>query len=433
MRTARRHPERATAKRPEVSVREVSLREVSVRAALLLVATSLVVGCVPSSGKSGVPGELDVALFEAPTELVFSQRVTVGSRFDVFIVGRRTDDEARVLQSPVTSSDDGVLSVVASELVEDGEGDEATERRRVTVELVGRGEAALVLGGDGADPIDRILLRAAEPKKVELLDGTLLGSVVDSRLPERFSLVDSREVFFVIGATDRCGGGVLDLGGVLVEALDPASSEELPVMTPYLTAVRSDETGALLATPSLPDDDPLSPRETLLQVSAPGLTEPVRYEVKVAPASAVDEVDVAVATAEPGKATLWGRAFTDDLEVLGLSFDWSSNARVTLDPSEGPMTVANISFPAEGEPADERPALVTAEVFGTEEDLDLLTLQDESALKTGRVPPGADETPAAPVGPSCGGGAATPCDPYQAAFALGALFLGRRLKRRKRS
>lgn len=423
MRTARRHPERATAKRPEVSV----------RAALLLVATALVVGCVPSSGKSGVPGELDVALFQAPTELVFSQRVTVGSRFDVFVVGRRTDDEARVLESPVTSSDDGVLSVVASELVEEGEGDEAIQRRRVTVELVGRGEAALVLGGEGADAVDRIVLRAAEPKRLELLDGTLLGSVVDTRSPERFSLVDRSEVFFVVGATDRCGAGVLDLGGVLVEALDPASSEELPLTTPYLTAVRSDETGAWLATPSLPDDDPLAPRETLLQLSAPGLAEPVRYEVKVAPASAVDEVDVAVAAAEPGKATLWGRAFTDDLEVLGLSFDWSSNARVTLDPSEGPMTIATISFPAEGEPADERPALVTAEVFGTEEDLDLLTLQDESALKTGRVPPVADETPAAPVGPSCGGDAATPCDPYQAAFVLGALFLGRRLKRRKRS
>lgn len=398
-------------------------------ALLLVVIAAVTAGCVESSGKKGVPGEEDVALFEAPTELAFAERVTLGSRFDVMVVARRTADEPRVLGGAFSSSDDDVLRVVSSEVVKEGEGDDAIERQRVSVEVTGPGEAYLVAtDGEGAD-FDRILVRGAEPARVELLDGTLLGSVVDARLPERISLVDRRETLFVVAATDRCGGAMLDLGGVVVEPHDPDSTEETPLTTPYLTAVVADA-GVWVTNGLLSDAEPLVPRETHLRLSAPGLEEPAVYEVKVVPASAVDEVDVAVASASEGAAVVWGRAYSDDDEVIGLSYDWSGNGRVTLDRSEGPLASVDISFPAEGEPADERPALVTAEVFGTEEDLDLLTLRSESELRTGRVPP-LEET-AAPSGPSCGG-SEDACDPYQAALAFGALLFGRQLKRRKRS
>ncbi len=412
-----RRRERTAAKTPDASARW----------ALLAVAALLtLVGCVESSGKTGVPGEQDVALFEAPTELAFGERLTVGSRFDVLVVGRRADDEARVLEGSFASNDPDVLRVIGTQL-EDGE---SAKRQRVSVELTGAGEAFLVLRDESGTDIDRVHVMAAEAESAELLDGTLLGSVVDARLPARIGVVDGKEVPLVVAATDRCGGALLDLGGIGVEAREPSSSEEVPLQTPYLS-VGVDDAGVWLIEGVLSEEDPLVPREAHLQLDGAGLAEPIVYEVKVVPASAVDEVDVAVATAAPGVASVWGRAYADDEEVIGLSYDWSSNARVTLGSSEGPVTEASISFPAEGEPADERPALVSAEVFGSEDEIDLLTLQDESELRPGRVPL-SDDAPATPAGPSCGGSQEV-CDPYQAGFLLGAVLLGRRLKRRKRS
>lgn len=417
MTTAWPHRDR-TAKRAERSPRWLAV--------VTAVAFALLSGCVAGAAKSGVPGEEDVALFDASTELVFAERLTVGSRVDVFVVARRGDDEARVLAGALSSSDESVLRVVWSDVRREGEGESAYRRHEALVELTGPGEAHLVLEDADGAAIDRILLKAAVPKTVELLDGTLLGSAVDARLPETIGLVDRQEVPFAVSATDACGGALLDLGGVGVAALDPATSDdEQPTPSPYLKAVAADA-GLWLLEGLLSDDEPLTPRDADVQLRVAGADEPVRYRVKVVPASAVDEVDVAVAAAEPGVATLWGRAYADDDEVIGLSYEWGSNDRVTLSVGQGPMTRADISFPAEGEPSDERPALVSAEVFGTEEEIDLLTLKDESELTAGRVPP-LEETPA-PTGPSCGGAKQT-CDPYELAFLLGALLLGRRLQR----
>lgn len=399
------------------------------RGVVVALALAVVSGCVPPSPKRGVPGEQDVALFDASTQLAFEERLTVGSRVDVSVVGRRGDDEERVLAGTLASSDEDVLRVVSSAIGEEGEGDAAYSRHEAVVEMMGPGEAHLMLfGADGA-VIDRVLMKAAVPREVELLDGTLLGSAVDARLPEGFALVAGQEVTFVVAATDRCGAPMIDLGGVAVDALAPSSEGEEPAVSPYLNAVVADA-GVWLLTGMLPNDDPLAPRQVDLRLRGSGIDEPVRYALRVVPASAVDEVDVAVARAEPGVATVWGRAFADDEEVIGLSYDWESNPRVTLNTDEGPIVTANISFPAEGEPADERPAIVRAEVFGTEEELDLLTLRDESALKPGRVPPVESDAPA--VGPSCGGEQQT-CDPYQLGFFITALLLGRRLKRKQRA
>lgn len=400
-------------------------RALGLRAALFSLAVVVVAGCFPPATKSGVPGEQDVALFDAETHLVFAERLTVGSRVDVSVVARRGDDEERVLKGSLASSDEGVLHVVSSRIVKEGEGESAYERHEAVVELTGPGEAHLVLLGADGSFLDRILLKAARPASVELLDGTLLGSAVDARLPDRFALVDRREVTFVVAPTDRCGGAMLDLGGVQLEVLEATSSEE-PDPSPFVNAVVATP-GVWALTGTLPDDEPLTPRRAKLRLEGSGLAEPVDYALQVVAPSAVDEVDVAVARAEPGVATVWGRAFADDEEVIGLSFDWESNARVTLNVSEGPIAIANISFPAEGEPPDERPAQVSAEVFGTEDTLDLLTLRDESQLRPGRVPP--VEIPP-PSGPSCGAEEAA-CDPYQLGFFITALLLGRRLTRKR--
>lgn len=425
MTTAR--PQRVrTATRAEARARGALV--VLVPAALALLAAGLP-GCVPASGKTGAPGEKDVALFDAESELVFGERLTAGSRVTVYVAARRGDDEERVVEGTLRSSDEDVVRVESSFVRRVGEGDTAYRRHEALLEVTGPGEAHLLLEGADGEVIDQKLLKAAVPKAVELLDGTLLGSAVDARLPERLALVDGEPVTFAVAATDRCGGGLLDLGGVRVAALDPATvDDEEPEASPYLDVSLAD-TGAWVLEGALPDDDPLTPRSAVVQLQVPGVDEPIRYQLKVVPPSAVDEVDVAVAAAEPGVATLWGRAFADDQEVIGLSYEWDSNDRVTLSVGQGPLTRATISFPAEGEPLDERPALVSAEVFGTEEELDLLTLKDESELRPGRVPP-VESTPP-PVGPSCGGAQET-CDPYAVASLFGALLLGRRLTRVRR-
>ena len=105
-----------TARRADAS----SLRVLALLPALLLL--GCLAGCTEPSGKKGVPGELDIALFEAATELVFAERMTVGSRFEVFVVGRRTDDEERVRNASFTSNDTGVLRVLGAELEEAAEG-----------------------------------------------------------------------------------------------------------------------------------------------------------------------------------------------------------------------------------------------------------------------------------------------------------------------
>lgn len=400
-------------------------RALAWRQGLAALTLAFVVGCFPPSTKGGVPGEHDVALFDADTQLVFAERLTVGSRVDVTVTPRRGDDEDRVLAGTLASSDESVLRVVSSAVGEEGEGESAYSRHEAVVELTGPGEAHLELRAADGSVLDRILLKAARPRSVELLDGTLLGSAVDARVPHSFALVDRREVIFTVGATDRCGGAMLDFGGVELTTLVPGDDEE-PERSPYVHNVVA-SSGVWSLTGALPVDDPLVPRRVTLRLSGASLAEPIDYALTVVPPSAVDEVDVAVATAEPGVATVWGRAFVDDEEVIGLSFEWESNARVTLNVSEGPVAIASISFPAEGEPADARPALVTAEVFGTEGSLDLLTLRDESQLKTGRLPP--VDAPA-PTGPSCGGTSET-CDPYQLGFFITALLLGRRLTRKR--
>src|SRR5690606_13542333 len=113
--------------------------------------------------------------------------------------------------------------------------------------------------------IDRVLMKAAVPREVELLDGTLLGSAVDARLPEGFALVAGQEVTFVVAATDRCGAPMIDLGGVAVDALAPSSEGEEPAVSPYLNAVVADA-GVWLLTGMLPNDDPLAPRQVDLRL-----------------------------------------------------------------------------------------------------------------------------------------------------------------------
>lgn len=394
-----------------------------------LVGTLCLLGtsCLAPSGKTGVPGELDTVLFAAQSELVFTERLVTGGALSLRLAARRSADDEAILRASLRSSDDSIAAVQQVQLQPAAEGDHMELHAEVA--LLGAGEAKLAVRADDA-VLDQISVRVVAPAQLGLLDGSLLASDVDARLPLAFALADGTTTPIALEVIDRCGGAALDLGAVQIaldEAgaaepnADPTPTDEVAVASPLEVQVETPSTPMTLAA-ALPADDPLTPRSRRLLLSHPALSEPVHYDVKVVPPSAVDEVDVEVVTANPSEASLWARAYSDDVEVIGLTYSWDSSPRVTLDRREGTLVSATVSFPEAGAPADERPALVGAEVYGTAGERDLLALTSTADLVATRLPP---REQAAPTGPSCGG-TASACDPYGAAL----LMIGFRSRRR---
>ena len=103
-----------------------------------------------------------------------------------------------------------------------------------------------------------------------------------------------------------------------------------------------------------------------------------------------------------------------------LAFSWRADERVTLSASQGLAIEALVSLPAEGEPPDDRPATVTAEVLGEEGTLDLFTARQE----TDRGAPARAVVVEEGAASGCG---ADPCDPFAAAMLIGAFALRRRV------
>jgi hypothetical protein len=105
--------------------------------------------------------------------------------------------------------------------------------------------------------------------------------------------------------------------------------------------------------------------------------ETLSFAVDVVGRGDVDEVHAEVASVDTQASTarVWGRAFVDDVDVIGLTYDWSVDERVGLDAINGPAVTASIGFVPDEAGVDLRPATITAEVFGTAGVTDLLVLQ----------------------------------------------------------
>jgi hypothetical protein len=393
------------------------LVDVVVAAGVVVAATS----CVDETpaGTSGVRGNV---VFQAPTDLVWSSRLAVGSTFDVSAVAR-SKKNALASGATVKSSDDDV-AVVDAVVVDDG-----AVSFRVTVKAPGLADLVVADDDNAATEggeVDHIRLQAARAVTTTLVDAALVGATdaVDPSLPARFGVVDDDTVRVLVAGTDRCGEALLDLGASVVvvaapEGVDPAS----------LASVAADGPAAFVITPA-------GTGSLRLQLQTPGL-EPLDFDVDVVARSSIDEVRVeaAAADAEAGTVSLWGRAFVDDREIVGQDFSWTASERVTLATPEGPATTATIAFPAADQPADERPATVTAEVVGEEDSVDLFALTDTSLVVAREAPParpeGATEVDAddesSTGGASCGGGET--CDAL-AALLPGLSLVGLRRRRR---
>lgn len=338
-------------------------------------------GCVPGCLSAGLldgerAGAEGVLAFRTETALAFSERLVVGSAFPVTFRALEDDNAALVNGAVLTSSDTDVFAV---------------EGPLVTV--VGSGTAELVVERDGA-ALDRVTLRSAWAASTVLASGALLGATdsVDARLPRAFALLPDVVTTLLVAAVDRCGGDLLDLHASALESDGVQMS--IDAAAPAAFAITADVAGDAELTLKTPGLDDLTLRVT---VAAPG---------------DVDEIQVAPSRAEGATVTLFGRAFVDDVEIVSpMSFSWRSEPRVVLESTQGLVVRANVSFPAEGEPPDERPATVGAEVFGETGTLDLLR---STVVQTLGEPARASEA----VEPTVRGCRGEPCDPELALLGL---------------
>jgi hypothetical protein len=365
----------------------------------------------------GTTGRLGKLVFQAPTDLVWSSRLVSGSTFAVTVLAR-SEKNALSDDATVAVDDDSVVGLDEIEVA----GGEL--RFRVTARSPGRADLII---SDGETAIDRIGLQAAAAVDAVLVDAALVGGTdaVDPRLPGDVAVVADAETRVLVSAVDRCGEALLDLGASSVSITVPEGIDP-----DRIAVVNADGPAAFVVAPVAAGDFAFT-------LNTPGLA-PLAWDVVAVERSRIDEVRVAAATAdaEAGTVTLWGRAFVDDLEVVGSDFTWEASERVTLSATSGPATIATIAFADADQPPDDRPATVTAELVGEEGTLDLFALTEGELVVARGEPPqrpaeadreGATDDAVAAAGAGCGADA--PCDPFVAGVALGGLRFGRRRRR----
>jgi hypothetical protein len=359
--------------------------------ALATLVGAALVGCVDGGLDEGeVLGRERKVAFSTETQLAFTTRLALGSRFTVKKRALDPEEKAIVDAARLESSAPEVVAI-------DG-GD---------VTVTGPGSADLVVVGDDG-VIDRITLQAAVPGATTLASGPVLSVVntVDARLPSTFAVRTDADTLFFVSSLDKCGGELLDLHASHLEA-----SGDVPA------AIDEKSAASFVVKTQVPGN-------LTLTLKSPGI-EDLAYSVKSVEPSAVDEVHAAPTSLEGTTVTLFGRAFIDDVELVAdLAFSWSANERVTLGATQGMAVSADVSFPVDGAPPDDRPAIVTAEVFGESGSVNLIGAVSVNDLgPPARVPP----PPPQPTGGGCGGGAA-PCDPAAALVGLFGLGGLRRLR-----
>lgn len=382
----------------------------SLLAAWLLLGT---VGCpVVEEPPPGVGGLDGVLAFDAPTELVFSENISLGSRFSV--TARPLERGAVVLGE---TADVGVSSEDITVTVTERSDDEIT----FDVGLDGPGVFRLAVSVDGAI-VDRVNLTAVPPATTTLVDGAVLGyaGLIDAQLPASFSFLTERTFAVGVAAVDRCGNGILDLGASTVVAEEGSGVAVTP------TELGGFDLVAEGAAPAAFD----------LTLQSPGLA-PLGYRAKSVDSNAVDEVRVNMVTADSaeGTFTAWGRPFADGAEVLGLEdITWAGNARISLTTSVGPLVDGVVDYAASEDPEYPTDAILMASGLGEEGSLNLLGLLTTDVVTSRAAPPTRpgdddDDTPA-DTSVSCAScGDAPVCDPLAALLPIHAL---RRLRRRRR-
>lgn len=366
-------------------------------AALVAVSSACDTFSPPPEGALGDEGRV---YFQPEIEAVLTVRMMVGSVFSMKAEEANDEDRSKVAAGYFVSTNSDVIEVI--------EGGTLGGTFRVS----GPGTASIEVHSDAGERIDAITLSGDEAALLELLDAKLVGASVDARLPERFAIAEGNDSPFFVAAESACGDALLALGGFTASFEDGTlatfeRSEEDGDLTYFLRPQALGHTAFTLENES-------------------GAT--IDYELEVVATDDVDVVTNAPAASESPTVEFWGRAFASGTEVIGLDYNWSSpNGRVTVSRAQGPNVIASVTFPAEGEPEDTRPAQIQAEVYGVTDVVDIFGLQTADLVGQ-RVEPRESNSSAGGFDPAgCNGDSSTQtCG----AMALGGIWFWRRKKRR---
>ena len=367
-------------------------------AAILVAACCTLTACdwfdAPPGGSLGEEG---VVYFQPEIDAVTTVPLMVGSVFTMKAVANDAEDDAKVASGFFVSLDSNVIEII--------EGGTLGGQLRVS----GPGTVTLEVHSEAGDRLDAISLRAEIASSIEFLDAKIVGASVDARLPARFAVVEDHPAPLFIAVESACAEALLAVGGI------EATWEDGTVAT----LTRSETAGDLTYT--------LEP----LALGSSGLTLAVEsgakidYEIDVVEEDGVYEVRNVPAASESPTVEFWGRAFADGVEIIGLDYDWTSpNGRVNLSRTSGSNVIAQVSFPAEGEPEDTRPAEIKAEAFGESQTIDIFRLQTTDLVGE-RVPPKENNDST-----SSGGGCTQDNSGTCALLVGGGLLFWRRRKRR---
>ncbi len=388
------------------------------RSAIVVVGVALAVACSVGACEveepvPGAIGEGGVLAFEAPTDLVFSERTAIGSTFSITARFVAQGENAGAFSDSV---DVGVNSGIAEVSVVERSASAVTFSLSVT----GGGTTSIAIT-EGDTVVDRINVRSVPLAETFLVDASLLSisDRVDVTLPSSFSLLRDLKTTFGIAAIDRCGQGVIDLNASTLELVGDVPDDSVTIASTGLGGF--EVTAGRSITETVEFD---------LVLQTPGL-EPLRYAVQTALPSDIDELraEVAAVDGEAGSATVWARALVDGRDVVGVDdFRWSSSQRVTLSLSTGPANTLSVgASTVEGE---ESPATVTLEAFGEDDEVDLFALQETDLVASRGAGPKRDTAPQNNVGDAVGCPGDVPaCDPLAALLPVLALP---RLRRRRR-
>ncbi len=322
-------------------------------------------GCdVLTPRPEGSLGEEGVAYFQPEVDGVTSVPLMVGSVFSITAEANSDDDTSRVTAGYFVSTNSNIIEVV--------EGSTLGGELRVT----GPGTTKIEIHSDSGERIDAIEISAQEAATIELLDAKLVGASVDARLPAHFAVVQNYDAPFFVAAESACGEPLLALGGFTATFGDETlagfeSSEDAGDLTHFLRPQAIGATSLVIETASGASLD---------------------YEIDVVSEDDIDTVENTAAASESPTVEFWGRSFVSGVEVIGLDYTWSSpNGRVSVSRTSGSNVIASVTFPAEGEPEDTRPAEIQAEVFGVSDVVDIFFLQTADLVGQ-RVEPKEDTT-----------------------------------------
>ena len=367
------------------------------------VAGGALAGCI-DEGPDGTTGAKGKVVFQTELEAIFSNPVAVGSRFHVDFVAK-DDDEVDLDGATLVVDVDGDGNEGNADIEANDDGFDVTLTKPGSVHLAVRTDAV----------VDFINVEARDVDDTSLVDGAVLvaSDVVDARVPGRFAVLADQGTTLLVSAVDACSAGVIDLGASTVRVVVDEGVDPITVAT-----VSGDGANGFVIVPA---EDVSG---FVLELDSPGLA-PLQYEIDVVGRNDVDEVHAEVASVDSNANTarLWGRAFANDIDVVGLDFDWSADPRVALDAIAGAAVTATISFPTDGT-VDDRPATVTAEALGERGTVDLLALQSGALVAARDAPParaddGADDDDDADSsGDGCTGSGTGTCAGLVAVLAL---------------